>query len=229
MKIYKYILILISVLFLFACEKETEGVSRITYYVDLELKGNPIEFVSIGGTYNEPGWTAFEGDIDVSENVKVSGKVEVNTLGYYTLNYSVNNADGFPKTASRSVIVYDPAINTDISGEYVTVEGTYRYRAGAIIKYPGFNVTITKVAPGTFAISDFLGGYYAQRAGYGSAYAGSGYVQLNSNNKISLIYSFVPGWGDALSALKNAEYNPGDGSIKWAADYAGMTFNVVLN
>ena len=35
MKIYKYTLLLISVLFLFACEKETEGISRITYFAEL--------------------------------------------------------------------------------------------------------------------------------------------------------------------------------------------------
>ena len=37
---------------------ETEGISRVTYYVDLTLKGNPVEFTQLGGSYDEPGWTA---------------------------------------------------------------------------------------------------------------------------------------------------------------------------
>ena len=84
----------------------------------------------------------------------------------YTLTYSVTNDDGFTTSVTRTVIVEDPTITTDISGTYITVEGTYRDMDGIITNYPGFDVTITKVAGGFFYVSDLLGGYYDQRARY---------------------------------------------------------------
>ena len=224
--LYKYSLLIASVFFLFSCTKETEGVSRITYYCDLELKGNPTEFVSLGGSYNEPGWVASENGDDVSDKVVVSGAVNPQVAGLYRLVYSVNNSDGFPKTASRQVVVYDTTPSAMPSGFYTVSPNSNRN--GTTMYGKAFTILIYQTAPGKFFVSDFFGGYYDQRAGYGSAYAMVGNMELSSNNVMKLINSKVAGWGDSLDGLIDGSFDPATKTAKWTAQYVGTyNFNVI--
>jgi hypothetical protein len=124
--LYKYSLIIASLFFLLSCDKETEDISRITYYCELDLKGGAVEFVSLGGTYAESGWVATEDGKDVSDKVTVLGKDKINTqvAGLYRLDYSVNNSDGYPTSVSRNVAVVAALPTTDLSGEYQIVPTT---------------------------------------------------------------------------------------------------------
>ncbi len=228
MKKIKYISILFSFLLLFVgCEKvETEDISSILHF---ELNGDIRMLVPLGTSYKEPGVTVTYKGQDVSSSIEIFGNVDTKTVGIYNLDYIYTNADGVKTTRSRNVIVADPGIKTDISGKYTGIEGTQRLRKGVTTPYPGFTVIIKKVAPGFFQISDFFGGYYAQRAGYGNAYACNGYIQLKSDNTLTLLSNHVSGWGDSLSALNDGVCDPEKGSISWKAEYKGMTFTVVLN
>lgn len=232
MKLYKYCLIISSVILLFtSCDKETEGVSRITYYVDMELKGDDIMTIPIGTTFSDPGVIATEGDNDITESVTVKGNVDINKTGLYTLTYSVTNVDGFSSSIERAVMVYDPSINTDISGEYSVAEGSYRYwiADGARVSFSGYNISISKLVPGIFYVSDFFGGYYDQRAGYGPSYAMTGYFKLNADNTIEILSSYVAGWGDSISKMENAKYDPESNSIYWEVSYGGsMIFYITF-
>jgi hypothetical protein len=235
MKIYKYCLIIFSVIFFFACEKETEGISRITYYVDLELKGNSTEFVNLGGTYIEPGWTAIEEGSDVSENVTVSGTVDTSKPGLYTLNYLVYNADGFPKTAQRQVVVSDPTPSPLESGFYKVSKLSNRTSLGSGPGSAGSKeyaseplILIYQVSPAKFYISDFIGGYYEVGRGYGPAYALKGHFTLNPDNTLTANDSFLAGWGDSLDDLINATYDPATKTLTYTAQYAGAyDFNII--
>jgi len=218
-------IILISLSFFYSCEKETEGVSSILYF---ELFEGESYLLPLNNVYEEPGYKVIYAGNDITNTVKVDGEVDGNTVGVYPIHYTIVNADGVKTTKTRTVIVADPSITTDLSGEYITVEGTRR-EAAAITPYPGFKVSIRKIAPGFFEVSDFLGGYYDQRAEYGGLYAAKGQFQLKEDNTLALLSSHVPGWGDSLSDLRDAVYNPEDGSIKWTAYYAGMKFFIVLN
>ena len=236
MKLYKYSLLLIfSVLFLFSCDKETEGVSRITYYVDLTLKGNPVEFVSLGGTYVEPGWEAYEEGEDVSDKVQVSGNVNTSKAGLYTLTYVAYNTDGFPKTATRQVVVSDPTPSPLESGFYKVSKSSNRTSLGSGPGSTGSKeyaseptILIYQVSPGKFYISDFMGGYYEVGRGYGSRYAMTGHFILNDNNTLTLSDSFIAGWGDSLDDLVNGIYDPATKTLIYTAQYAGSyDFNVI--
>ena len=153
MKTYKYILVILFSVFLFAaCEKETEGVSRITYYCDLDLKGDPIAFVVVGNTYNEPGWEASENGVDVSNNVVVTGTVNTNVAGVYTIQYSAANSDGFSVLKKRTVAVVAAVPTVDRSGAYGLVHAS---RTGTI--------TITK--------NGGVVGYYRASNSWWQAYA----------------------------------------------------------
>jgi hypothetical protein len=212
----------------------TEDQSIITYYVTFDMKGNAIETVELGTPYVEPGVTATENDVDKTSSMQISGEVNSDEAGVYILTYSAVNEDGYPSSIERMVIVYDPEttdLETDISGEYTSEEGTHRLvlSSGATVAYSGYPVVIDPVAPGIFYVSDYFGGYYDKRAGYGKNYAMTGYFALNKDHTITLLSSHVNGWGDALDELNDATYDPETGIITWGAVYVGSySFNLIL-
>lgn len=228
MKSFKYIcLAVLSVLCFASCEKETEGASNANKLL-FELKGEETMQVTLGTSYQEPGFTVQFNGSDDSKNVAVEGSVDAQTVGLYYVNYVHSNKDGVRTVLSRTVIVCDPTVETDISGAYLTAPGTYRKSGTTETPFEGFKVNITKIAPGFFKISDFLGGYYHQRAGYGAAYACNGYVQLKSDNTLVLLSSSILPWNDTLTGISDAFYDPETDAVEWCAEYAGMLFYVVL-
>lgn len=223
-----------------SCDKSTEDPSFITYYVDFEMKGSDVETVALGTAYVEPGVIAKEKGEDVSSKMKVTGTedIDVNEVGVYYITYAAENVDGYANSITRTVVVYDPAITTDISGDYIAGEGTQREVQGedgtwTAGEYTDYKVTLTKIAPGVFAVSDFLGGFYDQGKGYGAAYAMVGYAKLNADNTLDILSGDVAGFGDSYDdgTFVNAKYNPAGtpGDVQWTVGYAGMKFTVVLN
>ncbi|MEG1995692.1 MAG: DUF5011 domain-containing protein [Bacilli bacterium] len=73
------------------------------------LKGDSNYSIILSDTYKEPGYKAFDNyDGDISSKVEVSGKVDTNEIGVYTLNYKVKD-----KAGNESII--KRIINVDIS------------------------------------------------------------------------------------------------------------------
>ncbi len=231
MKKIIYSLFICLAFVLSSCEDETsQDTSKITYFVDFEMLGDQTTLVPVGTPYTEAGVIATEGGNDITSSMVVSGSVDSDKIGLYTINYAATNVDGFASSISRTVIVYNPEITTDMSGTYVAEAGTYRFHATVgDTPYSGYNVTITQLAPGFFYVTDFFAGYYDVRAGYGSNYAMTGYIELKADNSVSLVSSKVGGWGDSLGKLANAQFNPETGALTWDAYYtANMIFYVKL-
>ena len=122
MKTLKYSLFLISVLFLFACEKETEGISRITEYATFDMKGDNFIFILANSTFTDPGVTANEGETDLP--IEIKGTVNTSVPDVYTLQYSAKNSDGFSASVERSVAVVAALPTKDLSGKYKLVSAT---------------------------------------------------------------------------------------------------------
>ena len=86
-------------------------VVRSIVYVDrlapvLTLSGSTTVTLNAGGKWSEPGYTAKDAvDGDLTSKVTVSGKVDVNIAGTYTLNYRVTDSSGNAATVQRVVIV----------------------------------------------------------------------------------------------------------------------------
>ncbi|MCL2650381.1 MAG: DUF5012 domain-containing protein [Candidatus Azobacteroides sp.] len=222
----------------------TDNVTSVTYYVTFELEGGEEYLLPVGEPYIEPGAKAFENGVDVSSKMVVDGSVNSDEVGFYYITYSAVNVDGFPNSATRKVIVYDPTVETDISGSYTVnldESNRYQFSNGAIIKYSdlgglyggdfsNFTVDIKQILPGIFQVSDFYGGYYVAGRNYAKSYLMGGYIALNDDNSLSLLESLVPGWGDSLDDLVDGSYDPDTNTIEWGAEYAGSySFNVVLN
>lgn len=260
MKKLIYSLFVCLSLIMVSCDDTTQDPSFITYYVDFEMSGDEVMTVELGTPYVEPGVTAKEQGKDISSTIVTKGadKVDVNKAGVYFITYSATNVDGYSSKITRMVAVYDPAITTDISGEYSTnldsnrqlpevdedgedmVDGDGNYIWDTPAPFPNnFSVSVEKIAPGVFYISDMMGGYYDQGRGYGAGYAMEAYVSLKSDADptFSIVSGGTSAFGGEYDALTNVVYNPNvaeedgiyPGILKWSIEYQGMLFNVVLD
>ena len=226
-KIILSLMVFCSALMFWSCSEDSQDPSKVTYYITYTMNGDEVTTIPVGGTFDDPGVVAMEGETDVTGSVKVSSNVDTENVGVYTVTYSATNVDGFDSSVSRTVVVYDPAITTSMAGTY-TIDPSQSNRNGSAYSN-SFTVTLTELAAGVYQVSDFLGGWYDQGSGYGSSYAAIGYCTLNADNTITMLSSSVAGWGDSLTALNNASYDPATGTVTWDADYAGMLFHVVMN
>jgi hypothetical protein len=225
-RIYHIIALMLVAFAISGCEKEltSEGVSKLTYYVTFELTGGTSYLSPLGTPFVDPGYKAMEGSTDVTDKVTVEGTVDANTVGLYDLTYSATNVDGFPASETRTVIVYDPAAPaTDLSGNYLSDVS----RPSPPRSFTGLSVTISKVAPGVFYVSDLLGGFYDQGANYmyGPLYALTGYIQLNTDNTLSYISSYNAAWGDSANSFTNGVFNPATKGLSWKVNYTSSNYN----
>ncbi|MCO6495902.1 MAG: DUF5011 domain-containing protein [Bacteroidetes bacterium] len=83
----------------------------------INLSGDNIIYVALGGTYVEPGYSAsdfVEGDI--TYRVVVSNNIDVNTVGMYYVRYNVSNASQIPAQQKERIVVVmkdnDPPVIT---------------------------------------------------------------------------------------------------------------------
>lgn len=227
----KYIYSIVPLLFVFlllqGCKKvTTEGYTQITTYPIITISGEPVLFVKQGESFTDPGYKATLDGEEVTEKLIVKSNVNTAKPGKYSVNYSISNEDGFSAQENRTVYVFDATASALSSKFYTVAPGSNRNGSPA---FSGYKIAVYQVKPGEFAISDFIGGYYDQRAGYGPAYAAVGSFKLNTDNTLSLVSSFVAGWGDELDDLKDGVFNPATGEIKYTAAYAGQfNFNIIL-
>ncbi len=74
----------------------------------ISLVGFPTEYILVGKKYTEKGYTVKDNcDKDLKSKVKVTGSVNTNTKGTYTLTYKVTDKSGNTATATREVKVYE--------------------------------------------------------------------------------------------------------------------------
>lgn len=218
MKISFYIVGLFLLLFLNSCEdKETEGISRITEYADIQLTGGDVYTLTVGSDYVEPGFVAIEGESDITDDVTVSGSVDASTAGAYTLVYAAKNQDGFEKKVERLVLVVPEGLSDiDLSGTYT----------GSVALGDFASVCkINKLADGVFYATDFFGGRYAVGFGYGAAYSLSTYFVLKADNSVEALSTNSP-WGPW--AVLDGVYDVDSFTLSHVVDQDGFGFAVSL-
>ena len=90
---------------------------------EIVLKGETSLTLTEGGTYTEPGFTATDDvDGDITDRVEISGAVDCDTPGTYTITYTVKDSFGNVTTVTRTVkvkAVYQPPSNNTGDGEKV--------------------------------------------------------------------------------------------------------------
>lgn len=226
-KVLSFLMLAVATIFMTACSKDSEGLTSITYYPVIELQGDDFMIVAKNSQFVDPGFTVTLNGEDITDKAEVKSNVNTAVSGVYSVKYSAKNADGFSASATRTVVVLDK--DDAIEGFYATSPSCYRDRAGAITAYgASFDVLVIKISDGVYSIEDFLGGYYSQRAGYGSAYNATGSVAIDADGNVELISSYVAGWGDALDDLVGGNYDVATSTFSWDAQYAGMDFYVTM-
>ena len=214
-------------------DKDELTDSRLTYYADLQMQGDEFMAIPVGTPFVDPGCTGTLAGEDITSQIKIVGAddVDTNTLGFYDITYTAYGSDGFPASVTRTVCVYDPSVTTDMSGDYTVQEGSFRYwfSTGVTVMFSGYPVSIERIVPGIFYISDMMGGYYDVRAGYGPRYAMNGYLQLTIDNEINALSAYVPGWGDTYDEFYDGSYDPETQTVTFDIDYGGsMQFHLIL-
>ena len=171
----KYIAITVLTGLLFACEpdKVTEGISDITYFPVITLKGDQWQEVALGTKFTDPGVEAKEGDAVIT--AKVTGTVDETKAGVYTLQYDAVNKDGYASTEYRYVGVIDPAVKG------VDISGAYKRNAGEM----GIS-NVTKVS-GNLYRTDNIGGVAITNAGLGV------YFYYYAKGKLGVPFQLTPG------------------------------------
>ncbi len=209
---------LLVVVMLTSCEdKETEGISRLTEYADIKLVEGDVVTLTVGETFVEPGYTAFEGETEITDDVVVSGTVDGDNIGAYTITYAAVNEDGFPKQVSRLVLVIPSDLSTiDLTGSYMGRVALGDFEKAA---------NISKIEDGVFYSSDFFGGRYAIGFDYGSAYSLKTYFVLNADNTYTALSTSSP-WGpwDIIGGT----YDEATNTLSHAVDQGGFGFAVSL-
>ena len=232
-----------------ACNKiTTADKTGITYYADIVLEeGSSINW-PIGQAWVEPGFTATVKGEDVSNDVVISGKPDIEVPGAYTVKYSHKNVDGYSVSVSRTVYVCDPSVTLDLSGAFTvdpeasTSGGKTFSQLAAARKasYPDtygpyvstdYKINFKKIAPGFFYCDDLMGGWYKYiqgRGGYYKATNGSsyftyfdmtGYVLVDNDGNISYISGNIRAWGDGLDSLSGT-FDKETGILSYSWSYA---------
>ena len=222
---YLMVIALVAMTFT-SCDKDSENMSSIIDYPKLVIQGDEFFVSPIGQAYNDAGCTATYQGKDYTSKVIVEGveDIDVNTAGLYYITYHATSPDGYSWSETRTVAVCDPNITTDLSGTWTLQDGSNRNGTG----YDSYGVTIKQLAPGIFSVSDFLAGWYEQRAGYGKNYAMSGQIQLLADGTLVGLSSYVPGWNDSCDSFEG-QYDEATRTITWDVVYAGsLAFHVIL-
>lgn len=130
-------------------------VTRKIVYKDvvpptISLLGTPSIYILQGSEYKDPGITASDDvDGDITSNVKTEGNVDTNTIGSYSLTYTVSDSSGNSASATRQVNVYqkqnlaDP-IHPGDKVVYLTFDdGPYAYTGQLLDILDKYNVKAT--------------------------------------------------------------------------------------
>ena len=214
-----------------SCNDDNDQLTdtRVTNYILLTVNGDEVVYVDANSTYTDEGCTAEAGGQDVTSKVQTTNPVDTKTIGPYIVTYRATNEDGFSSEASRYVYVGSPLVGTVSDGSYrQTYNGDGSPKAQ--VAWSGYNIEMLTDGNGLYWVEDLMGGYYEQRAGYGSRYAMNGYLQVNADNTVDMVGGGgVPGWGDAYDDFANGVFDPETNTISYCVTYAGMDFNVILN
>lgn len=219
-----------AALSLTSCNNDNDELTdtRITNYISLSVVGDEVLYVDANSTYTDEGCTAEAGGQDVTSKVQTTNPVDTKNIGPYIVTYRATNEDGFSSEAYRYVYVGSPLVGTVADGSYrQTYNGDGSPKAQ--VAWSGYGIEMLTDGNGLYWVEDLMGGYYEQRAGYGSRYAMNGYLKVNADNTVEMVGGGgVPGWGDAYDDFANGVFDPATNTISYCVTYAGMDFNVIL-
>ena len=176
----------------------------------IKLYGDNRMVIDKGTLFNDPGFNATLGDIDVSSQVKIESNVNTAKSGIYTVTYSITDPYGDRVKVDRTVVVID-LNSSSIEGIYVNQATSDRN--GVAYGKP-FEVIVCDNGDGTVTFEDAFGGWYSVRSGYGEYYKMSATVSVAKDGTLKLINSYIPSWGSGLDSFEGS-YDAENGLIQF--------------
>ncbi|NJO89970.1 MAG: hypothetical protein HC831_14250, partial [Chloroflexia bacterium] len=99
--------------FISSCKKDSEGLTRLTYFPVFEYNED-ITLVANGGSYTT-GAVAKENGVEIP--ISVENNANFNASGLYEYLITATNSDGYSVSVTELVLVHNPAgAGTDVSG-----------------------------------------------------------------------------------------------------------------
>ena len=164
----------------------------------LALNGNSTISLVLGGTYTEPGATAYDTCAGSSLTVTTTGTVNTGVVGEYDITYSAVTGAGVPASLKRAVMVIDPALNnlviapssvTPQCGSNVTF--TASVSGSPPITYQWYDNT-TNAIPGATNASYTLVDPTDAKAGHYTVVAQNAYNSLTNITTITSVLHTAP-------------------------------------
>lgn len=143
----KISLLALTLLFSFSCKRKIENVSEVitASYPIITINGAQFVSIPVGGTFVDAGATAV--DTVLNENltaISITNDIDASTPGFYTVQYTFKNSNGYMSTGTRFVLVTDVSDTLDYSGLYLRTANNAP-------------MNVAKVAPGLYS-TDNVGG-----------------------------------------------------------------------
>jgi len=106
--------------------KRVVVVKERDYSFSLTLNGDDTIYISRGSTYTDAGYSAYYNNVLVNEDVIVTGEVNSDAVGEYTLKYKIQK-DNFYREKERKVIVvnFDYQIFLKDNNQYIKENTVY--------------------------------------------------------------------------------------------------------
>jgi surface protein len=131
-------------LLIVACSGSDDSGGNDSTAPIITLNGQAIATVNLNSTYTDAGATAVDDvDGDLTSSIVTSGTVNVNSIGTYTITYSVSNSAGNIGAASRRVNIiedYENPVYLDDNG--ITIKAKEWSEVGAVGEINGITYTI---------------------------------------------------------------------------------------
>lgn len=237
-----FILLSFLALILVSCnkEKESAGLSSLTYFPEFTMSGEAEYFLGVGEAFTDPGVIAEENGVEIPVTSEVEGSffgyvgatVPTDNADKYVITYTAINSDGYPGTAERTVWVIETGdLVSSIAGLYsstIVRNGDVGNPQYTDLEF----IMISDNGDGTYNLSDAIGGYYDLGRGYGAAYRASGLL-ITANDIPTNDFTFndpipVGAFGGSL-VMTAFTVDAGSGTISFTGDWdAGYVFEVTL-
>lgn len=186
-------------------------VKRPIIYMDKEapkiaLIGEGIINIYVGDEYKEPGYIITDNcDNEVSNKISVTGDINTNQVGRYTLTYSVTDNSGNNTVVTREINVIEPYTPPAIDGRGKTIYLTFDDGPSASITPSLLRILKEENVKATFFVtnhSDSLNSLIKQEYDEGHTVALHSYT-----HNYSYIYSSVDNYYNDLNSIRDKVYN----------------------
>ena len=97
-------------------DKETTGeeAEEETLDLDFSLIGDDVVTIPLNGNYQELGYKASYGNLDLTDAVEVSGQIDTSLVGEYKLTYKISY-NNIQKELTRTIVVVDDSLVITVS------------------------------------------------------------------------------------------------------------------